>query len=160
MCFTWVDSGLTHKHQTRLERLAKDKRSRLFWKVITNGRKMFQNIGSWSHCCCGMISQSVCLLQVFMSSPICVVRTGSFELEKRQTLQLISSLQQGQPKSFLTVRLESKTVSRAISSENVLLKPGQNFIENFFLRHPHSRLISQRFFLQENLYLSSVGPML
>jgi hypothetical protein len=40
-----VGSGFTHKHQTRLERLARDKRSSLFWKVVTYGRKKFYNIG-------------------------------------------------------------------------------------------------------------------
>jgi hypothetical protein len=35
------DPGLTHKHQTRLERLARDKRSRLLRKVVTYGRKSF-----------------------------------------------------------------------------------------------------------------------
>ncbi len=37
--------GLAHKHYTRLERLVRDKRSRLLWKNVTYARKMF--IKSW-----------------------------------------------------------------------------------------------------------------
>ncbi len=33
-CFTQVGSGLTHKHYTRLEKLARDKHSSLLWKSI------------------------------------------------------------------------------------------------------------------------------
>ncbi len=43
-CFTWVGSGLICKHQTRLERLARDKRSNLLRKFVTYGRKKFYNI--------------------------------------------------------------------------------------------------------------------
>ncbi len=42
--------GLTHQHQTRLERLAKEKRSSLLRKVVTYRRKKFYNIVTWSHC--------------------------------------------------------------------------------------------------------------
>ncbi len=58
-CFTWVGSCLTCKHKTRLEKLARNKRSSLFWKVIT------YNIGHWglyyktfygSNCCHIVIS--------------------------------------------------------------------------------------------------------
>ncbi len=48
-CFTWVGSGLTHKHQTRLEKLGKDKRSSLLRKFVTYGRKKFYRIGPWPH---------------------------------------------------------------------------------------------------------------
>jgi hypothetical protein len=40
-----VGSGLTRKHWTRLERLARDKRSSLLRKFVTYGRKNFYNIG-------------------------------------------------------------------------------------------------------------------
>ncbi len=40
--------ALSHKHKTRLEKLAKDKRSSLLWKVVTYGRKRFYNIDTWS----------------------------------------------------------------------------------------------------------------
>ncbi len=39
---------LTHKHYTRLERLARDKRSSLLRKLITCGRKKFYNIDTRS----------------------------------------------------------------------------------------------------------------
>jgi hypothetical protein len=39
-------TGLTHKHQTRLERLAKDKHSSLLRTLVNYGRKTFYNIGS------------------------------------------------------------------------------------------------------------------
>ncbi len=45
MCFTQVGSGLTHKHQTRQERLAKDKPSSLLQKFVNYGRRKFSNIG-------------------------------------------------------------------------------------------------------------------
>ncbi len=37
--------GLTHKHKTRLEKLARNKCSSLLWKGLTYGRKKFYNIG-------------------------------------------------------------------------------------------------------------------
>jgi hypothetical protein len=37
--------GLTHKHYTRLEGLATDKRPSLLQKVVTYVRKIFYNIG-------------------------------------------------------------------------------------------------------------------
>jgi hypothetical protein len=40
-----VGSGLSHKHQTRLER---DKHPSLLRKVVTYGRKKFYNIGACS----------------------------------------------------------------------------------------------------------------
>ncbi len=42
--------GLTHKHQTRLERLAKDKHSTLFKKFVTYGRKKIHNIVTCGLC--------------------------------------------------------------------------------------------------------------
>ncbi len=45
--FTRVGSNLTHKHFTKLERLSRDKRSSLLWKVVTYGCKKFYNIGTW-----------------------------------------------------------------------------------------------------------------
>jgi hypothetical protein len=42
-CFPWVGSRIT----CRLEKLARDKRSSLMWKVETFGRKKFYNIGHW-----------------------------------------------------------------------------------------------------------------
>jgi hypothetical protein len=39
--------GLTHKHKTRLQRLARDKYSSLLSKGVTNNRKKFYNIGHW-----------------------------------------------------------------------------------------------------------------
>jgi hypothetical protein len=38
-CFTWVDFGLTHKHQTKLERFAEDKHNSLF-SLLQNIRKI------------------------------------------------------------------------------------------------------------------------
>ncbi len=44
-----VGSGLPHKLcKTSLEKLARDKRSSLLWKVITYGCKKIYNIGPWS----------------------------------------------------------------------------------------------------------------
>ncbi len=40
--------GKTHKHKTRMERLAKDKHSSLLQKFVTYGRKKFDRIGPWS----------------------------------------------------------------------------------------------------------------
>ncbi len=40
-CFTRVGSGLTHKNQTRLERLARDKHSSLLRKSVNCGRNKF-----------------------------------------------------------------------------------------------------------------------
>jgi hypothetical protein len=37
--------GLTHKHQTRLERFARDKRSSLLRKSVINGQKSFITLG-------------------------------------------------------------------------------------------------------------------
>ncbi len=48
-CFTRVCSGITRKHKTRLERLARDKRSCLLQKLINYGCKKFYNIGPRSH---------------------------------------------------------------------------------------------------------------
>ncbi len=44
-CFTWVGSGLTCKHVTRLERLARDKHSRLLRKYVNYVRKKFYSTG-------------------------------------------------------------------------------------------------------------------
>jgi hypothetical protein len=44
-CFTQVSSSLARQYLTRLERLARDKRSSLLWKVVIYGRKKFYNIG-------------------------------------------------------------------------------------------------------------------
>ncbi len=41
-------SSFTREHQTRLEKLARDKHSSLLQKFITYGRKKFYNIGNWS----------------------------------------------------------------------------------------------------------------
>jgi hypothetical protein len=43
--FPWVGLGLTRKHSTRLERLAKEKDSNLLQRFINYGRKKFYNIG-------------------------------------------------------------------------------------------------------------------
>ncbi len=40
--------SLTHKHQTRLERLARDKHSGLLRKSVNYGRNKFYDTGSWS----------------------------------------------------------------------------------------------------------------
>ena len=40
--------GLTHKHQTKLERFARDKHSSLLYTLINYWRKMFYNIGPWN----------------------------------------------------------------------------------------------------------------
>ncbi len=44
-CFTRVGSGLTGKHQTRLERLAKDKHSSLLRKSVNCSRNKFYDTG-------------------------------------------------------------------------------------------------------------------
>jgi hypothetical protein len=46
-CCPWVGSGLTHKHQTRLERLARDNHSKLVQKFVNYGHKKFYRIGPW-----------------------------------------------------------------------------------------------------------------
>ncbi len=46
-CFTWVGSSLTHKHQTMLEKLARDKHSSLLRKFVKLRTKNFYNIGPW-----------------------------------------------------------------------------------------------------------------
>jgi len=43
--FTRVGSGLTHKHLTRLEKLAEDKHSRLLHKFVNYGQKSFITLG-------------------------------------------------------------------------------------------------------------------
>jgi hypothetical protein len=47
-CFAWVGSGLTNKHYTGLERLAKDKRSSLLRKFVNYGCKKFYSTGPGS----------------------------------------------------------------------------------------------------------------
>ncbi len=44
-CFTRVSSGLTQKHETRLERLAKDKHSSLLQKSVNYVCKFFYSTG-------------------------------------------------------------------------------------------------------------------
>ncbi len=44
MCFTQFGSGLTNKHQIRLEKLAKDKPSSVLQKFVNYGRKKFYYI--------------------------------------------------------------------------------------------------------------------
>ncbi len=44
-CITWVGSGLTCKHYTRLERLARHKHSSLLRKLVNYARKKFYSIG-------------------------------------------------------------------------------------------------------------------
>ncbi len=43
--WTWVDSGLTWKHWTLLEKLVRDKHSSLLRELVNCGQKMFYNIG-------------------------------------------------------------------------------------------------------------------
>ncbi len=45
--FTWVGSGLTCNHYTRMDRLARDKHSSLLRKFVNYGQKKFYNIGPW-----------------------------------------------------------------------------------------------------------------
>ncbi len=45
-----VGSCLTCKHYTILERLEGDKHSSLSRKFVTDGHKIFYNIGPWFHC--------------------------------------------------------------------------------------------------------------
>jgi hypothetical protein len=52
MRFTRVGSGLTCKHDTKLERLARDKQSRLLRKFINQRQKLFITLApGWSNCC-------------------------------------------------------------------------------------------------------------
>jgi hypothetical protein len=46
-CPTRVGSGQTIKHYTRLERLIRNKKSRLIRALIYYGQKKFRNIGPW-----------------------------------------------------------------------------------------------------------------
>jgi hypothetical protein len=62
-CFTRVGSGLTCKHYTRLERLARDKHSSLLQKFVTYGRKKFYNIVPRCRCHKPVFSSSLTLLQ-------------------------------------------------------------------------------------------------
>ncbi len=73
-CFIRVGSGLTCKHQTRLECAARNKHSSVLRIFVNYGHKMFNNIGPRSQCfkivflcpCrCGRISWSVFSRQVF-----------------------------------------------------------------------------------------------
>jgi hypothetical protein len=48
-CLTRIDSGLTCKHYTRLEKLARDKHYSLLQKLVTHGPKKFYNFGSRAH---------------------------------------------------------------------------------------------------------------
>ncbi len=43
--FTQVDSGLTNKHKTRLEKIASDKHSSLQQKLVNYGRNFFTTLG-------------------------------------------------------------------------------------------------------------------
>jgi hypothetical protein len=45
-CFTWI--GITLKHYTILERVARDKHSNLLRKLVTYSRKRYYNIGPCS----------------------------------------------------------------------------------------------------------------
>ncbi len=47
-CFTRVGSGLTYKHETRLESFARDKHSIYFGLLISYGCKKFHHIGHLS----------------------------------------------------------------------------------------------------------------
>ncbi len=47
MYFTWVRSGLTFKHLTRLEKFDKDKHTNFLRTFISYGRKKPFNIGPW-----------------------------------------------------------------------------------------------------------------
>jgi len=47
-CFTWVGSGLTRKHYTRLERLVREKHSSFLQKSVNYASKKFYRIGPWS----------------------------------------------------------------------------------------------------------------
>ncbi len=47
-CFTRVGCGLTHKHLTTLEKLARDKHTSLLRKSVNYRHKKFYNIGTWS----------------------------------------------------------------------------------------------------------------
>jgi hypothetical protein len=47
-CFNWVGSSLTHKHLTRLEKLARDKHSSLLLKFVNYRRKKFYIIDTRS----------------------------------------------------------------------------------------------------------------
>jgi hypothetical protein len=44
-CYTWVGSGLTRKHLTKLERLGRGKHSSLLQKSTNYGRKKFYSFG-------------------------------------------------------------------------------------------------------------------
>jgi hypothetical protein len=46
-CFSELGFGPTPKHQTRLERLARDKRSSLLRKFVNYDRKRFYNVDTW-----------------------------------------------------------------------------------------------------------------
>jgi hypothetical protein len=40
-CFTWVSFSFTHKHWTRLKRIARDKHASLFRKLVNYGQISF-----------------------------------------------------------------------------------------------------------------------
>ncbi len=50
MSFTYLDSDHTHKHQTKVEKLAGDKHSSLFKKFVNYGSKKFNKIGLKAQC--------------------------------------------------------------------------------------------------------------
>ncbi len=51
----YVDSGLTHKHLSMLEMLARGKNSSLLRTHVNYSRKTFCNIGPWSGAVLGII---------------------------------------------------------------------------------------------------------
>jgi hypothetical protein len=52
--------GLTHKHKTRLERLARDKHTSFLHTVINYGRRKFYKIGLWS----SLKKSQICNVQI------------------------------------------------------------------------------------------------
>jgi hypothetical protein len=68
-CFIHLGSSLTSKHETRLERLARDKHSSLFQKFVTYGRKKISKIGTKAQCYRTFFVRN---LQIFViSSSVC-----------------------------------------------------------------------------------------
>ncbi len=64
-----VGSGLTHKNQFRLERLARVKHSSLLRKSVNCSRKKFYRIGPWNHfgagaCNIGTTTSSIMTLSI------------------------------------------------------------------------------------------------
>ncbi len=83
-------SRLTRKHQTRLERLARDKLSSLLRRSVNYGQKKFYNIGPWVNSGHGMMMNRSNSIRFFRSDGQ-VKRSVKAERNLRIRFQVFSS---------------------------------------------------------------------